>query len=144
MLGLERGDIQMLPLMTLPTELRRLKDSPQVNLTSKGYEGIGAINWLAFNLERKPLSDIKVRHAIAHAIDKKFITKALMGGFAVPADSPIVPGSPFFSDDIEPRAGPTATPGRPAPTARVSSSPSTTCRASTTSKRSLPSTCARN
>ena len=30
----------------------------------------------------------------------KFITKALMGGFAVPADSPIVPGSPFFSDDI--------------------------------------------
>lgn len=100
MLGLERGDIQMLPLMTLPTELRRLKDSPQVNLTPKGYEGIGAINWLAFNLERKPLSDVKVRHAIAHAIDKKFITKALMGGFAVPADGPIVPSSPFFSDDI--------------------------------------------
>ena len=100
MLGLERGDIQMLPLMTLPTELRRLKDSPQVNLTPKGYEGIGAINWLAFNLERKPLSDVKVRHAIAHAIDKKFITKALMGGFAVPADGPIVPSSPFYSDDI--------------------------------------------
>lgn len=100
MLGLERGDIQMLPLITNPTELRRLKDNPQVNLTPKGYEGIGAINWLAFNLERKPLSDVKVRHAIAYAIDKKFITKALMGGFAVPADGPIVPSSPFYSDDL--------------------------------------------
>lgn len=99
-LGLERGDIQMLPFVTNPTELRRLKDSPQLNLTPKGYEGIGAINWLAFNLERKPLSDAKVRHAIAYAIDKKFITKALMGGFATPDDGPIVPSSPFFSDDL--------------------------------------------
>ena len=31
--------------------------------------------------------------AIAYAIDKKFITKALMGGFATPADGPIVPSS---------------------------------------------------
>ena len=99
-LGLERGDIQMMPFVTNPTELKRLKDNPQVTLTPKGYEGIGPINWLAFNLERKPLSDVKVRQAIAHAIDKKFITKALMGGFAVPADGPIVASSPFFSNDI--------------------------------------------
>ena len=100
MLGLERGDIQMLPFVSVPTDLRRLKDNAKLTLTPKGYEGIGPLNWLAFNLERKPLNDVKVRKAIAHAVDKNFITKALMGGFAVPADGPIVPTSPFAVPDV--------------------------------------------
>ncbi|TXH48646.1 MAG: ABC transporter substrate-binding protein [Burkholderiaceae bacterium] len=100
MLGLERGTMQMIPFVTIPTDLRRLKDNPQIALTPKGYEGIGPLNWLAFNLEKKPLSDLKVRQAIAHAIDKTFITKALMAGFARPADGPIVPTSPFATTDL--------------------------------------------
>lgn len=99
MLGLERGDIQVIPLVTQSTDLRRLSENRDVTLTDKGYEGIGGLNWLAFNLEREPLSDLRVRKAIATAIDKKFITKALMGGFAKPADSPIAPGSPFYAPD---------------------------------------------
>src|SRR5690606_9293316 len=63
MLGLERGDIQMLPFASVPTDLRRLKDNAQMSLTPRGYEGIGPLNWLAFNLERKPLSDVRVRKA---------------------------------------------------------------------------------
>ncbi len=98
--GLERGDIQMLPYITVPTDLRRLAGNPQVTLTAKGYEGIGALNWLAFNLERKPLSDVRVRKAIAHAIDKNFIVKALMGGFAKPADGPIIASSPLATTDL--------------------------------------------
>ncbi|MEO8719155.1 MAG: ABC transporter substrate-binding protein [Burkholderiales bacterium] len=100
LLGLERGDIQMVPFMNVPTDLRRLKDDNNILLTDKGYEGIGPLNWLAFNLEKKPLSDIRVRKAIAHAIDKKFITKALMGGFATIANGPIVPSSPFATKDL--------------------------------------------
>jgi peptide/nickel transport system substrate-binding protein len=46
------------------------------------------------------MSDIKVRKAIAHAIDKNFITKALMRGFATPADGPIVASSPFAITDL--------------------------------------------
>jgi peptide/nickel transport system substrate-binding protein len=46
------------------------------------------------------MSDVNVRKAIAYAIDKNFITKALMGGFATPADGPIVPGSPFAVPDL--------------------------------------------
>jgi peptide/nickel transport system substrate-binding protein len=100
MLSLERGEVQMMPFVSVPTDLKRLADNPQAVLTPKGYEGIGPINWLAFNLAKKPLSDVNVRRAIAHAIDKKFITKALMAGFAVPDDGPIVASSPFFSNDI--------------------------------------------
>jgi peptide/nickel transport system substrate-binding protein len=100
MLGLERGDVQMLPFASVPTDLKRLATNPQVTLTPKGYEGIGAINWLAFNLTKKPLSDVQVRKAIATAIDKNFITKALMAGFATPADGPIVASSPFAVPDL--------------------------------------------
>lgn len=100
MLGLERGDIQMIPFASVPTDLRRLKDNAKLTLTPRGYEGIGPLNWLAFNLERKPLSDVRVRKAIAHAIDKNFVTKALMGGFATVSDGPLVPSSPFAVTDL--------------------------------------------
>ncbi len=100
MIGLERGDFQMLTFVTGPTDLRRLKDNPQVFLTPKGYEGIGALNWLAFNLTKKPMSDVQVRQAIATAIDKNFILKALMGGFSPAADGPLVSSSPFAIPDL--------------------------------------------
>ncbi|MEO8546703.1 MAG: ABC transporter substrate-binding protein, partial [Burkholderiaceae bacterium] len=79
---------------------KRLSTNAQVTLTPKGYDGIGALNWLAFNTARKPFSDVRVRKAIATAIDKNFVTKALMGGFAQPADGPIVAGSPFATKDV--------------------------------------------
>ena len=100
LLGLERGDIQMLPSTASSVDLRRLKANPNMQITDKGYEGIGSINWLAFNTAKKPLDDVKVRKAIAYAIDKNFITRALMGGFATVSDGPIVPSSPFAATDL--------------------------------------------
>ena len=100
MLGLERGETQMFPFVSIPTDLKRIQGNPALALTNKGFEGIGAINWLAFNTAKKPLSDVQVRKAIASCIDKNFICKALMGGFATPCDGPIVPSSPFAVADL--------------------------------------------
>jgi len=100
MLGLERGEIHLWPNVSTPTDIRRIAANPKLVLASKGYEGIGALNWLAFNLERKPLADLAVRQAIASAIDKGFITRVLMGGFATVADGPIMPGTPFAATDL--------------------------------------------
>ncbi len=99
-LGIERGDLQMYPYAAGALDLKRLKANPNLVVTDKGYEGIGALNWLAFNTAKKPLNDVNVRKAIAYAIDKNFITKALMGGFAAVSDGPIVPGSPFAVPDV--------------------------------------------
>jgi len=99
-LGMERGDIHMVPLLAATAELRRLTNNPQITLTSKGYEGMGPLNWLAFNMARKPLSDVRVRKAIAHAVDQNFITKTLMGGFAKPAEGPIVASSPLATTEL--------------------------------------------
>ena len=100
MLGLERGDLQMMPVHDGSDRPAAPQPTRRSTLTPRGYEGIGPINWLAFNLEKKPLSDVNVRKAIATAIDKNFVTKALMGGFATPADGPIVPSSPFAVTDL--------------------------------------------
>jgi peptide/nickel transport system substrate-binding protein len=100
LIGLERGDIGVLPFMTEPTILRRAKENSAIVMTSKGYEGIGALSWLAFNTARKPLNDVRVRQAIAYATDKGFITKALNAGFAKPADGPIIGTSPFATQDV--------------------------------------------
>lgn len=99
-LGMERGDIQMLPFIGGALDLKRLSKDPKIAITAKGYEGAGALNWLAFNLTRKPLSDLIVRKAIATAIDKNFIVKVLMGGFASVDDGPIIPSSPFATTDL--------------------------------------------
>ena len=98
-LGLERGDIHIVPFTSAPADLKRLATNPNLVITPKGYEGIGSINWLAFNLTRKPMSDLAVRKAIATAIDKNFITKALQGGFSPVSDSPIHSSSPFHVVD---------------------------------------------
>ena len=67
------------------------------------------MGWLAFNTARKPFDDARVRQAIAYAIDKNFIAKALNGGFASVADGPIIATSPYASGRPEEvSAGPEA------------------------------------
>ena len=101
LIGLERGDMQMLPFMSDPTQLRRANDNKELVAMAQGYEGVGALNWLAFNTARKPFNDARVRQAIAHTIDKNFIVKALTAGFAKPSDGPLVSSSPYASADLQ-------------------------------------------
>ncbi len=80
--------------------LEQLENQDHLILTQQGYEGIGAINWLAFNLLREPLSDVRVRQAIAYAINLDFISQYLHQGLSNRANSPIYPDSPFFKPDL--------------------------------------------
>lgn len=100
LIGLERGDLHMLPFVVDPVLLRRTADNPKLVQTKKGYEGIGAIAWVAFNTGRKPFDDVRVRQAIAHAVDKNFVLKALHAGFANESIGPIVASSPFATPDV--------------------------------------------
>lgn len=99
-ISLERGDSHMMPFVSKPANLTKLAGSPGVSILSKGYEGFGGVTWLAFNLTRKPFSDIAVRKAIATAIDRNFIAKALQGGYAETLDGPLHPSSPFATKDL--------------------------------------------
>jgi peptide/nickel transport system substrate-binding protein len=62
---------------------------------------VGPIIWLAFNLTRKPFDDVRVRQAIAYAVDRDFIVDRLNQGLAKAATGPIVPDSPFYNGEVE-------------------------------------------
>ncbi len=70
------------------TEIPRLKKEHKldvIDLTSAGIEGI------QFNLEHPILKDVRVRQAIAHAIDVQAFTRDVLKGVTQTADSVVVP-----------------------------------------------------
>lgn len=101
-LALERKEVNFSPFWGELAMLDRLEKTAGLAITPKGGEAIGPINWLAFNTKKKPLDDVRVRKAIAYALDRDFIVKKLHGGRSQPAYGPIAPTSPFYNPAVEP------------------------------------------
>jgi len=100
MIDMERQEAHFLPAFNHLQGMDRLSRNSHLAITPKGYEGIGPIVWLAFNLQRKPLDDKRVRQAIAYAVDPEFIIEYLHRGRTRQAPGPIHPDSPFFAPDL--------------------------------------------
>ncbi len=100
-LATERGDAQYLPFAIVRVrDIPRLRKNPRLAITQRGYEALGATNYLEFNHRKPPLDDNRVRKAIAYAIDKKFIVDSLLSGESVRLDGPLTHDNPFASADI--------------------------------------------
>jgi peptide/nickel transport system substrate-binding protein len=78
----------------------RIEKLEHITTTKKGYEAIGPISYLEFNLRKAPFNNVKVRKAIAYAIDENFITQKLHYGLSKRATGPIHYSSPFYSADV--------------------------------------------
>ncbi len=102
LIAMENGEADMAPFLGSSTAIKRMQKVDALEVTDKGYEGIGPINWLAFNTASEKLKDPRVRQAIAYAVDRNFITKALHRGVSKQQRSPIIESSPFFDPTIEP------------------------------------------
>lgn len=73
----------------LPLDVKRLQGLPHIAVTTKGYEMQSPIVELDFNTQKKPFDNVKVRQAIAYAIDRKFVIDNIWFGFGKPATGPI-------------------------------------------------------
>ncbi|MDR2455290.1 MAG: ABC transporter substrate-binding protein, partial [Deltaproteobacteria bacterium] len=100
-LSLENGELDAIPQTDDVPAVQRLEGDGDLFVTNKGFEGIGAINWLAFNTKKPPLDDARVRRAIAWAVDRDYIVSTLMLGMVEPAYAPISPGSPLATEEVE-------------------------------------------
>ena len=76
-------------------------------LSSNGYNVVVGgqptrITMLCFDEtdEGDPLSDLRVRQAISHAIDKQAIVDAIYLGYAQPTNQFAYPGSVYYSEDV--------------------------------------------
>ncbi|MCP4753520.1 MAG: ABC transporter substrate-binding protein [Proteobacteria bacterium] len=83
-----------------PQIIRKMKANKMLRVTDRGFKGIGAVDFIEFNLRKKYVKDKRVRQAIAYAIDRDFITKRLHRGLTRIATGPIPSGSPFYTSIV--------------------------------------------
>jgi len=81
-LELRKGTIHLLQNDIEPEVLRSLERDSRFTVQKR--QGTN-YSYMGFNLKDPILGSLKVRQAIAHAIDRKAIIEHLLGGFAVPA-----------------------------------------------------------
>ena len=88
-LAFEKGEVDVLYSFFLPREqAARMKTLP--GIVFKDYMLFPEVITLFFNLkDTKPLGDLRVRQAIAHAIDRQFIADKGYFGLSRPGTSPI-------------------------------------------------------
>ena len=100
--ALESGDVQYGTQYIVPmNDVARLAKLPNLAVTTAGYEYNTSVNYFEFNLRRPYLQDVRVRRAIAHAMDKDFLVKNVWFGYAKAGTSPITDKqADFHTDDV--------------------------------------------
>lgn len=95
--AVETGQVQLSPYNGLSlADTDRLKADPRFEVSTRGVEANAFNNTLEFNVRRKELSDVRVRRAIAHAIDVDFFIENFLYGQGKPATGPIPSTSTAF------------------------------------------------
>ena len=69
-------------------DLDRIKGLPNLAVTTDGYAIFGAMYYFEFNMRDPQFKDVRVRQAIAHAINRDFVAKNVWFGYGSAATSP--------------------------------------------------------
>jgi peptide/nickel transport system substrate-binding protein len=88
------GDVDAFPRVT-SRSLSQFKSNPKYQVITSGSR---AKTILAINNKKKPLDDVRVRRAIAAAIDRKAVIEGAADGFGAPIGSHYVPGAIGYVD----------------------------------------------
>jgi peptide/nickel transport system substrate-binding protein len=82
-------------------DVKRLAALPNLDVTTEGYAVFGAMYYFEFNMRDPQFKDVRVRQAIAHAIDRDFVAKNTWFGYASAATGPISKVQPkFYTDNV--------------------------------------------
>ena len=82
-------------------EARRLEKLPFIDIPDKGYQAYGNNFFMEVNIRRPALSDVRVRRAILHALDRDFMVKNVFFNFGNVATGPVPSGiSAFYTADV--------------------------------------------
>lgn len=89
------GDVDTFPVFPAPEMLAQFEADPRFKVIVGSTEGETI---LAMNNKQPPLDDIRVREAIAHAINRQDIIDGAMFGFGTPIGSHFAPHNPDYVD----------------------------------------------
>ena len=89
------GDIDGMPRFGAPQNLKQFQGDKRFTVEIGGTEGKTIVS---INNRRKPFDDVRVRRAIAAAIDRKAIIDGAMEGYGAPIGSHLVPSDAGYVD----------------------------------------------
>ncbi|MFG5408750.1 ABC transporter substrate-binding protein [Piscinibacter sakaiensis] len=89
------GDIDAMPRFGAPQNLEQFRRDPRFQVVVGGTEGK---TLLAMNHRRKPFDDVRVRRAVAAALDRRAIIDGAMEGHGTPIGSHLVPSDAGYVD----------------------------------------------
>jgi len=93
--SLRAGDIDVIGYDVSPENALLLEKDPRFKVYN-GYTTTEVI--LSTNNSRKPFDDVRVRRAMAYAIDREALIKGAMSGYGTPIGSHMDPGNPYYID----------------------------------------------
>jgi dipeptide transport system substrate-binding protein len=94
---LQAGECHVMPYPN-PADLDAMRQHPDVEVMEQ--EGLN-VGYLAFNTEKKPFDDPKVRQALNMAINKEAIMEAVFQGSGKIAKNPIPPTIWSYNEEVE-------------------------------------------
>lgn len=89
------GDVDLFPRVSAARSLAQFRADKRFQVLVGGSR---AKTIVAINNKKKPLDDVRVRRAIAMAIDRKQVIDGVADGFGTPIGSFYVPGAPGYVD----------------------------------------------
>jgi peptide/nickel transport system substrate-binding protein len=121
------GDVDAFPVFPAPENLAQFEADPRFEVIVGTTEGETI---LAMNHAREPFDDIRVRQAIAHAIDRQAIIDGAMFGYGTPIGSHFAPHHPAYVDltDLSPARPRSARALLPRPATATASRATLGCR----------------
>jgi peptide/nickel transport system substrate-binding protein len=93
--SLKAGDVDVIAYDVSPENALLLEKDPKYKVFN-GYTTTEVI--LSTNNSRKPFTDVRVRRAMAYAIDRQALIKGAMSGYGTPIGSHMDPGNPYYVD----------------------------------------------
>jgi dipeptide transport system substrate-binding protein len=93
---LKAGECDVMPYPN-PADLKQMEADP--NITLMNQEGLN-VGYLAFNIEKKPLDNVKIRQALNYATNKQAIIDSVFQGAGKAAKNPIPPTMWSYNKNI--------------------------------------------
>jgi peptide/nickel transport system substrate-binding protein len=88
-MAIRKGTIDMFWWGLQPGYLENLRQDNNIKIFSTEKS---SLYFLGFNLRKRPFNDVHLRRAVATLIDKDFIVKRILQGYAIKMHSIVPPG----------------------------------------------------